>query len=42
VVIGRPPLSTSIAFPLLKIAVFDLGWFFVALAPSLSSAPATP
>src|SRR6202047_5313661 len=25
VVIGRPPLSTSIAFPLLKIAVFDLG-----------------
>jgi phospho-N-acetylmuramoyl-pentapeptide-transferase len=31
VVIGRPPLSTSIAFPLLKIAVFDLGWFFVAL-----------
>jgi phospho-N-acetylmuramoyl-pentapeptide-transferase len=31
VVIGRPGLSTSIAFPLLKIAVFDLGWFFVAL-----------
>src|SRR5262249_36608024 len=31
VVIGRPPLSTSIAFPLLKVAVFDLGWFFVVL-----------
>jgi len=31
VVIGRPAISTSIAFPLLKIAVFDLGWFFIVL-----------
>jgi phospho-N-acetylmuramoyl-pentapeptide-transferase len=29
--IGRPPLSTSIAFPLIKLYVFDLGYFFLIL-----------
>jgi phospho-N-acetylmuramoyl-pentapeptide-transferase len=29
--VGRPPLSTSIAFPLIKLYVFDLGYFFLAL-----------
>jgi phospho-N-acetylmuramoyl-pentapeptide-transferase len=31
VYIGRPPLSTSIAFPLFKDLVINLGWFFVVL-----------
>jgi len=29
--VGRPPLSTSIAFPLIKLYVFDLGYFFLFL-----------
>ncbi len=29
--VGRPPLSTSIAFPLIKLYVFDLGYFFLIL-----------
>lgn len=31
VLIGHPPLSTSIAFPLIKLYVFDLGYFFIIL-----------
>jgi len=27
--LGRPPFATSLAFPLFKELVFDLGWFFV-------------
>src|ERR1700730_6945227 len=27
--LGRPPFATSLAFPLFKEMVFDLGWFFV-------------
>jgi phospho-N-acetylmuramoyl-pentapeptide-transferase len=27
--LGRPPLSTSLAFPVFKEMIFDLGWFFV-------------
>jgi phospho-N-acetylmuramoyl-pentapeptide-transferase len=27
--IGRPPYSTSLAFPFFKGLIFDLGWFFV-------------
>jgi phospho-N-acetylmuramoyl-pentapeptide-transferase len=29
--VGHPPLSTSIAFPLIKLYVFDLGYFFLIL-----------
>lgn len=29
--VGKPPLSTSIAFPLVKLYVFDLGYFFLIL-----------
>src|SRR5437667_3378812 len=29
--LGRPPFATSLAFPLFKELVFDLGWFFVIL-----------
>ncbi len=31
ILIGRAPLSTSIAFPLIKLYVFDIGWFFLIL-----------
>jgi phospho-N-acetylmuramoyl-pentapeptide-transferase len=31
-VIGRAPLSTSLAFPFFKDVLLDLGWFFVAFA----------
>jgi phospho-N-acetylmuramoyl-pentapeptide-transferase len=27
--LGRPPFSTSLAFPVFKEMIFDLGWFFV-------------
>jgi phospho-N-acetylmuramoyl-pentapeptide-transferase len=27
--LGRPPFATSLAFPLFKEMIFDLGWFFV-------------
>ncbi len=30
--IGRPPFSTSLAFPLFKDWVIDLGWFFIPFA----------
>ncbi len=28
--VGRPPMATSLALPLFKELVFDLGWFFLA------------
>jgi phospho-N-acetylmuramoyl-pentapeptide-transferase len=31
-IIGRAPLSTSVAFPFFKDLLLDLGWFFVAFA----------
>ena len=28
--IGKPPFATSLAFPLFKELIFDLGWFYIA------------